>query len=188
MEFNPANVAAYRLIGYENRRLRDEDFNDDTKDAGEIGVGHSVTALYEVVPAGVPVPTGEVDPLRYRAAPTNGPKTDREAVFSDELLSVKLRYKEPDGDHSRLLTHHVPNAGSGLAQASEDLRFATAVAMFGMLLRSSDFAGDASYDRAFEMARRAVGDDPHGYRSEFVRLVSLARDLPAGSEATQGNL
>jgi Ca-activated chloride channel family protein len=184
VEFNPARVQAYRLIGYENRLLAAEDFNDDTKDAGELGAGHSVTALYEVVPVGAPpVDTGSVDPLRYSQpggpAEDLGPEADlgSEASFaeeSDELMFVKLRYKAPDGERSRLIEHPVRER---VEEASTDLRFAASVAAFGMLLRESEHCRDFTLRDVVRLARGALGDDEHGYRAEFVRLVSAAQEL-----------
>ena len=178
VEFNPARVQAYRLIGYENRLLAAEDFNDDTKDAGELGAGHSVTALYEVVPVGAsPVETGSVDPLRY--GQPGGLEGDREPAVdfggaSDELMFVKLRYKAPDGDQSRLLEHPVRER---VVEASTDMRFAASVAAFGMLLRESEHCRDFTLRDVLRLARGAQGEDEHGYRAEFVRLVSAAREL-----------
>jgi Ca-activated chloride channel family protein len=178
VEFNPARVQAYRLIGYENRLLAAEDFNDDTKDAGELGAGHSVTALYEVVPVGAPpVETGSVDPLRY--SQPSGLEGDREASVdfgesSDELMFVKLRYKAPDGERSRLIEHPVRER---VVEASIDLRFAASVAAFGMLLRESEHCRDFTLRDVLRLARGALGDDEHGYRAEFVRLVSAAQEL-----------
>jgi Ca-activated chloride channel family protein len=171
VEPNPANVQAYRLIGYENRVMAAEDFDDDTKDAGEIGAGHTVTALYEIVPHGVPTPAGSTPPLRYR--------TDRARTSSHghELLHVKLRYKEPRGDESRLRSFLLLDDPSMAMSPSADYRFAASVAAFGMLLRNSPHRGDASFDLARELAAGALGDDRGGYRSEFVRLVDIARGL-----------
>ncbi len=174
VEFNPARAAAYRLIGYENRLLADEDFNDDTKDAGELGAGHTVTALYEVVPAGLPVPRS-VDPLRYQ--PTAEPRPPAEAptgAFEDELLYVKVRYKDPDGSESRLLAHAVADRARS---PSPSFRFAAAVAGFGMLLRDSPHSGGLTPNDVIELAERGRGDDPRGYRGEFIRLVEAVRDL-----------
>lgn len=172
VEFNPARAQAYRLIGYESRLLNDEDFNDDTKDAGELGVGHTVTALYEVIPAGVESKfTPSVDALKYQAAAAV-PAT---SSSSRELLTVKLRYKEPDGDTSRLMD--LPVVDGGARDGSTDFRFAAAVALFGQLLRGSDFTADSSFDTAIELARGAYGDDPNGYRREFVRLAEVAKGL-----------
>jgi Ca-activated chloride channel family protein len=171
VEFNPKEVFAYRLIGYENRLLKNEDFNDDKKDAGEIGAGHSVTALYEVVPAGVKVATSDVDPLKYQrdTRPTR-------AASSGELLTVKVRYKAPDGDTSSLLTRVVMNKPASM---SANVGFASAVAEFGMVLRGSPESGDASVQAAVARARRFRGRDDEGYRSEFIVLAeraSLLRD------------
>ena len=179
VEFNPARAAAYRLIGYENRLLADEDFNDDTKDAGELGAGHTVTALYEVVPAGLPVPRS-VDPLRYQPAaeprpPVEAPPAEGlPGAFEDELLYVKVRYKDPDGAESRLLAHAVADRARS---PSPSFRFAAAVAGFGMLLRDSPHSGGLTPDEVIELAERGRGDDPRGYRGEFIRLVEAVRDL-----------
>ena len=171
IEFNPSNVAAYRLIGYENRVLRNQDFNDDKKDAGEIGAGHTVTALYEIVPPGAEVDLPKVDALKYqRPAQTTAPTAGR-----DELMTVKLRYKAPDADQSRLISVPVKNHTSELSQ---NVGFAAAVAEFGMLLRQSEYRGSATHADAAALARRFRGADPDGYRSEFVRLVELAATLP----------
>jgi Ca-activated chloride channel family protein len=170
VEFNPARAAGYRLIGYENRLLADEDFNDDTKDAGELGAGHTVTALYEVVPAGVAVPRSEVDDLRYQPQPDDPPLSD----FDDELMYVKVRYKDPDGATSRLLERAVADR---VRSPSTDFRFAAAVAGFGMLLRDSEHAGDLTLGDVVRMAEQGKGNDPRGYRGEFIRLVEAVRDL-----------
>jgi len=177
VEFNPARVAAYRLIGYENRRLADRDFNDDKKDAGEIGAGHSVTALYEIVPVGVEVDAGDVDALRYQT-----PRDASDASTSGELATVKLRYKKPDGDASELLSVAVDDDEAAFAAASTNMRFATAVAAFGMVLRDSEYRGSASLAMAQQLARDALGDDPHAYRAEFVRMVATAGELHAMRE------
>jgi Ca-activated chloride channel family protein len=173
VEFNPAVVAAYRLIGYENRALRNEDFNDDRKDAGEIGEGHTVTALYEIVPAGAEVGTPPVDPLRYQQTGGRTP-----AANSRELATVKLRYKAPDGDASRLIVKVLPNSN---APMSANLGFASAVAEFGMLLRNSEHKGKASYRAVAARARSFRGADPDGYRAEFIKLTDLAAALEAPS-------
>ena len=170
VEFNPVRAAGYRLIGYENRLLADEDFNDDTKDAGELGAGHTVTALYEVVPAGAEVPRGEVDALRYQPQPDDPPPSD----FDDELLFVKVRYKDPDGARSKLLELAVAER---TRSPSTDFRFAAAVAGFGMLLRDSEHAGDLTLDDVVKLAEKGKGDDPRGYRGQFIQLVEATRDL-----------
>ena len=171
VEFNPGRVAGYRLIGYENRLLAPEDFSDDTKDAGELGAGHTVTALYEVVPKGVPVPReGGVDSLRYRPEDDSDPPSD----FAGELLYVKVRYKDPDGATSKLLAQPVADR---VGAPSADFRFAAAVAAFGMLLRDSRHAGDYTLDDVVSLAEGALGSDSRGYRGEFIRLVEAVRDL-----------
>jgi Ca-activated chloride channel family protein len=176
VEFNPAEVRAFRLIGYENRVLAHTDFNDDTKDAGEIGAGHTVTALYEVVPVDAAFPgSAGVDPLKYQRVPAR--PRERAAAASGELLTVKLRYKDPDGDASRLIEVPVRDGGASFADASADLRFAAAVAAFGMCLRDSSQRGDATLERVYEWAFAAAGPDPFGYRQEFLRLVTLAERL-----------
>jgi len=176
IEFNPAKVAGYRLIGYENRILAKEDFNDDTKDAGEIGAGHTVTALYEIVPAGQAVPTtGSVDPLKYQHP---GSVEAREArPYSDELLTLKLRYKQPNGDISVLMQMPVSDREVSFDEASDDFRFAAVVASFGMILRDSEHKGNATLAGVIEAAGSAKGRDANGYRAEFVQLAKLARDL-----------
>ncbi len=170
VEFNPATVAGYRLLGYENRMLRTEDFNDDTKDAGEIGAGHTVTALYEIVPAGKPVDVPPVDDLKYQEQPT-------EAAASDELLTLKMRYKAPDGDTSKKLEWPVTDEGHSFTEATGDLQFATAVAGFGLLLRDSQYKGNLTHDAVVELAEAGVGADTHGYRRELVDLVRRAKSL-----------
>ena len=179
IEFNPARVAGYRLIGYENRLLDDEDFNDDTRDAGELGAGHTVTALYEVVPVGVAVPREDVDDLRYQPQADDPPLSE----FDDEMLYVKVRYKDPDGKKSKLLEQAVADR-SGMP--STDFRFAAAVAGFGMLLRDSPHAGTFSLDDVVSLAEEGKGDDPRGYRGEFLRLVEATRDLGLLEAETEG--
>ena len=169
VEFNPRRVAAYRLIGYENRILRHEDFNDDRKDAGEIGAGHSATALYEIVPVGEEVDAPATDPLKYQAQHEPAP-----ASASNELVTVKLRYKQPDGDTSRLLQAAMADSPG---PATANIGFASAVAEFGMLLRGSKHAGASSFAAAAGRARRHRGPDPEGYRGEFIKLVELASSL-----------
>ena len=171
VEFNPAQVKGYRLIGYENRRLRDEEFNDDTRDAGELGAGHSVTALYEIIPAGSDESVPGVDPLRYQQV------APRPEVGADEVLTVKLRYKQPGESESRLLARTLTKAAAGGGDPSAALRFASAVAEFGLLLRDSPYKGEASYERAYERAREALGADEDGRRSELLSLIRTADDL-----------
>ena len=172
IEFNPLQVSAYRLIGYENRLLRKEDFNDDTKDAGEIGAGHTVTALYEIVPAGKGLQIPGVDPLKYQT-----PMDTTDVAQSGELLTLKLRYKQPDGETSRLLEFSVRDGGKSYSQASQDFKFAAAVASFGMILRQSPYQGNGTLAAVLELAQEGKGSDPHGYRGEFLELVKQAREL-----------
>jgi Ca-activated chloride channel family protein len=169
VEFNPRAVAAYRLIGYENRMLNREDFNDDRKDAGEMGSGHTVTALYELIPPGEPIEGPDVDPLKYQA-----PTRPTSSANSGELMTVKLRYKEPDGDRSQLISVAVRDQSREL---TPNLGFAAAVAEFAMLLRGSEFKGQSTWESARALAKQYRGDDPDGYRAEFVRLVELAAAL-----------
>ncbi len=202
LELNPGRIAGYRLLGYENRLLAAADFNDDTKDAGDIGAGHHVTALYELIPAGLAVPTAppsptpaptlawdapfatatagpdaipaatpDVDPLRYAGG---------DAALAVELLAVKLRYKLPDADASTRLVIPLGDAAVPLDAASADLRFASAVAELGMLLRGSPHSGAAGYAAARARAAAALGDDPGGYRAGFLELVDRAAALDAG--------
>jgi Ca-activated chloride channel homolog len=173
LEFNPATVAGYRLVGYENRMLKDEDFNDDKKDAGDIGAGHSVTALYEIVPAGVEVPAAaKVDDLKYQTKTTASAN-----ATAAELLTVKVRYKAPDGNKSKLLSRVVKNEEVAFAQAPVDLRWATAIASFGMMLRESPHRGNLSWKQIYAMAQSAAGKDPEGYRTEALLLIQRASTL-----------
>ena len=172
VEFNPAKVGAYRLIGYENRVLADEDFNNDKKDAGEIGVGHTVTALYELIAAGsADLPS--VDPLKYQRVQTENKQTD-----SSELMTIKLRYKPLHSGQSLLLSTVVKDAAPTLNKTSNDFRFAGAVAEYGMLLGNSEFQGTLNYDTILSLAKGARGTDIEGYRSEFIRLVETSQLLP----------
>ncbi|GEM_PF-621516 len=174
IEFNPARIAGYRLIGYENRLLAKQDFADDKKDAGEIGAGHTVTALYEVVPVGQEMPgqATPVPPLRYQ---TQGAGTA--ASNSTEACIVKLRYKAPDGDKSALIEVPLVDKSGAFDEASEDFRFATAVAGYGMLLRKSQHAKGLTWDGVLEIAQGSVGKDTQAYRAEFNELVRRAKDL-----------
>ena len=165
IEFNPAEVAAYRLLGYENRILKAEDFNDDKKDAGEIGSGHTMTAFYEIVPAGSDDKTVSVDPLKYQKS---------EVVGKGELFTVKTRYKLPDAEKSVLRERAHTAAELTRKEPSEDFRFASAVAEFALLLKDSKFKGEASFKQVLERARDAKGEDREGYRAEFIRLVEAA--------------
>ncbi len=167
VEFNPALVGAYRLIGYENRALADEDFNNDKKDAGELGAGHTVTALYEIIPAGAgDLPT--VAPLKYQQV-----KPAR-AAAAGELMTIKLRYKPVTAQKSVLFTTVVRNSTTSLEQTSDDFRFAAAVAGYGMLLTDSKFKGGLDYEQVMKLARNARGTDDQGYRAEFLRLVEMS--------------
>jgi secreted protein with Ig-like and vWFA domain/anti-sigma-K factor RskA len=180
VEFNPAQVASYRLLGYENRLLAAEDFRDDKKDAGEIGAGHAVTAIYEIVPVGAVAaaePGRGAEPLKYQPAPAlaaPAPKPAVDGPAGRELLTVKLRAKRPEGDTSALTEVPLADAGAGFEAASADLRFAAAVAAFGMILRDSEHKGTASLERVEEIAGTAMGSDPGGYRAEFLDLVRKA--------------
>jgi Ca-activated chloride channel family protein len=174
IEFNPAKVKSYRLIGYENRLLNDEDFNDDTKDAGEMGSGHNVTALYELVPAGSDERVPSVDPLRYQVSAS---KNIDEKDFSSEYLTIKLRYKKPDGKTSMLLDKPVNGYISDMEDSSDNLRFAAAVSEFGMILTNSEFKGNSTLEGAAKLARSARGEDEDGYRSELIRLISKVKDM-----------
>jgi len=176
VEFNPARVGSYRLIGYENRMLEAKDFNDDRKDAGEIGAGHTVTALYEIAPPGDPNADPRVDALKYQDNSLDLKPAPAKADASDELMTVKLRYKQPDKTES-VRTQDVPVKAVVSAEPDKDFQFAAAVAAFGMLLRKSDFAGDATMDLVLELARRGKGEDPDGYRAEFINLAKTAREL-----------
>jgi Ca-activated chloride channel family protein len=173
IEFNPAKVQGYRLIGYENRMLAKEDFNNDKKDAGELGSGHTVTALYEVIPVGVKDTfLGKVDDLKYQRN-----KNKNRSAGGDEILTVKFRNKAPDGDISKLIGHPVTDNRLAIANTSDNFRFAAAVAEFGMLLRNSEFRNEASIGNVIRMAKKAKGADEEGYRSEFVRLAENAQSL-----------
>lgn len=180
IEFNPAEVRAYRLIGYENRVLAERDFRDDRKDAGEIGAGHTVTALYEIVPARAHAvaasPVGT--PLKYQHVPERrAAEAFSEAAESGELLTLKLRYKRPDGQTSELREYPLTTEGNRFSRASDDFRFAAAVASFGMLLKGSQHRGDVTYSAVEEIASGAIGPDVGGYRTEFLDLVRKAKTL-----------
>ncbi|UPK70852.1 YfbK domain-containing protein [Chitinophaga filiformis] len=169
IEFNPKYVQSYRLVGYENRMLQNEDFNNDKKDAGDMGAGHTVTALYEIVPSGKgndqPL---AVDPLKYQLA-------KQPVGNSQEVLTVKLRYKEPKASTSQLITQVLPWKSQDITSAPEDFRMATAVADFGLLLRNSEYKGNATWDQVLKLAGNARGTDEEGYRAEFIQLVKKAQ-------------
>ena len=179
IEFNPARIKSYRLIGYENRMLADEDFNDDRKDAGEMGSGHNVTALYELVPAGSDERIPSIDPFKYQS---NKERVSVENDLSDEYLTIKLRYKKPDGYTSILLDKPVRGAVKSLDNASDNLRFAAAVSEFGMILRDSEFKGSATLDDAVRLAKSARGEDEDGYRAELIRLINTVKDMKTFAE------
>jgi len=166
IEFNPARVKAYRLIGYENRLLRSEDFNDDRKDAGELGSGHSVTALYEIIPVGVESEFSTIDDLKYQKN-----KVDASASSSKEIMTVKFRYKKPDGDVSKLIVHPLLDENIALNKTSENFKWSAAVAGFGMLLRESEYIKDFQYEDVLQLAQNSKGKDADGYRIEFINMV-----------------
>ncbi|MDT8401380.1 MAG: von Willebrand factor type A domain-containing protein [Bacteroidales bacterium] len=172
LEFNPAKIKSYRLIGYENRLLNDEDFNDDRKDAGEMGAGHTVTALYELVPAGAGEQGPSIDPLKYQSE-----REVKGSRASEEFMTIKLRYKKPGGGKSILMEIPYMQNVPAFEKASDNMRFSAAVAAFGMVLRDSEYKGTANFDSVTEMARNARGYDEEGYRSEFIRLVKTAKAL-----------
>lgn len=172
IEFNPSKVKAYRLVGYENRLLNNEDFNDDKKDAGELGSGHTVTAIYEIIPAGSSeVLTASVDKLKYQETK---PST---ATESNEVMTIKFRYKEPKESSSQLISHIVLDKKTPFSAATENCKFSCAVAEFGLLLRDSKFKGNSDFKTIIAMAKEAKGKDEEGYRAEFIRLVEMAELL-----------
>jgi Ca-activated chloride channel homolog len=178
IEFNPARVQGYRLIGYENRLLNKEDFNDDKKDAGELGSGHTVTALYEVIPTGIEDEfLKNVDDLKYQKKAKSG-----KASGSDEILTVKFRYKEPSGSQSKLIVHPLIDNEIAFDHTSENFRFAACVAEFGMLLTDSKFKSSASFVHVIQTAKNAKGKDAEGYRKEFISLVKKADRLKGSNE------
>ncbi len=168
IEFNPKYVAAYRLIGYENRKLNDEDFNNDKKDAGELGAGHTVTALYEIIPVGVESEFDSIDPLKYQR---NKPIEKMAVNDSNEIMNIKLRYKNPNENTSQLIVHPLKDTHKTLSETSDNFRWAAAVANFGMLLRDSEFKGNSSYADVVKLAKGAKGEDEEGYRAEFINMV-----------------
>lgn len=172
IEFNPLNVSSYRLIGYENRILNKEDFNDDTKDAGELGPGHTVTALYEIIPSKSKTKVNKTDKLKYQQITFNDI-----SKYKDELMTLKFRYKPPKEDKSILIEHVVMNNCEDINKTSDNFRFSASVASFGMLLRDSKFKGDADYKMIEELASASKGKDENSYRKEFVKLVKKAKDI-----------
>lgn len=175
VEFNPARVQAYRLIGYENRKLNDEDFNNDRKDAGDLGSGHTVTALYEIIPAGGKSDFYSIDQLKYQ----HGPGTSTVAENSDDWLTIKLRYKRPDGDKSHLLVHTLSGKAVALNKSGSDFRWSASVAAFGMLLTESQYINDWTCDDVISLAEGARGEDSEGYRIEFVNMIKNYRLVTA---------
>jgi Ca-activated chloride channel family protein len=171
VEFNPAQIGSYRLLGYENRRLNDEDFTDDKKDAGEIGAGHTVTALYEVVPSDPAKESKKVD-LKYQTT-----EMKPEALKSDEVLTVRIRYKEPDGDTSREFSKTLEGSPLPPEQLSDNFRFASAAAEFAMILAGSEFKAGSDLKQVKELAQSAIGQDVNGYRAEFLTLVNRVEML-----------
>jgi Ca-activated chloride channel family protein len=166
IEFNPAKVKAYRLIGYENRMLKNEDFNNDKKDAGELGSGHTVTALYEIIPVGVESEFFKIDQLKYQST-TIDPKAEK----TKELMTIKFRYKDPNGEESKLIVHPLQDSNIALAKTSDNFRWSASVAAFGMLLRESEYLKTYSYDEVVQMAQSSKGIDKEGYRIEFINMV-----------------
>lgn len=166
LEFNPAKVKAYRLIGYENRILKSEDFNDDKKDAGDLGSGHTVTALYEIIPAGWDSDISSVDDLKYQHNEINA-----SAKNSDELLTLKLRYKDPKDEVSKKITHQLIDKEVAIAKTSSNFRWSASVASFGMLLRDSEYIKNFTYEDVIQLAESARGADKEGYRIEFINMV-----------------
>ena len=166
IEFNPAKVKAYRLIGYENRVLKNEDFNNDKKDAGELGSGHTVTALYEVIPVGVDSEFYKIDELKYQNS-----KVDPSAFRSKELMTVKFRYKEPNKEVSKLIVHSLMDQSISENKTSENFRWSAAVAGFGMILRESEFVNEYTMSQVLQLAQSAKGLDKEGYRIEFINMI-----------------
>jgi Ca-activated chloride channel homolog len=178
IEFNPEKVEAYRLIGYENRLLNKEDFNNDKKDAGDLGSGHTVTAFYEIIPPGVKnVFKDSVDDLRYQTT-----HSGKGTKYGNELFTVKLRYKRPDGNTSKLLSKVVPDGSIRWSKTSSDFRFAASVAAYGMLLRDSKFLQSATYEKVISWTKSALVPDPEGYRNEFLQIVKSSALLDKRSQ------
>ncbi len=166
IEFNPTKVKAYRLIGYENRMLKNEDFNNDKKDAGDLGSGHTVTALYEVIPVGVESEFFKIDDLKYQTTSIN-PTAEK----SKELMTIKFRYKKPDEDVSKLIVHTLTDGNNSLSKTSANFRWSASVAAFGMLLRDSEYIKGFTYDEVVQGAQNSKGEDKEGYRTEFINMV-----------------
>lgn len=181
IEFNPAKVQSYRLVGYENRLLNTEDFNDDKKDAGDIGAGHTVTIIYELIPVGVNSQfVRATNKLKYQVAATK-------SNYNDELATVKFRYKKPDGFRSKEMTYTIPDKTTDLMNATENSRFATSVAMFGLLLKDSKYKGSGSYGAALKLAQKSAGQDNEGYRAEYIEMVKTAKKLANEQKVTKAD-
>lgn len=176
IEFNPIKVKGYRLVGYENRLLNNEDFNDDKKDAGELGSGHTVTAIYEIIPAASNESMASIDPLKYQNVSV---KTNN---VSNEIMTIKFRYKEPTESTSNLITKVVDDKVKKFSNASENCMFACSVAQFGMLIRDSKFKGSSDFDSVISLAKQSKGTDEAGYRAEFIRLAEIAQLLKKSEE------
>jgi Ca-activated chloride channel family protein len=174
-------VGAYKLIGYENRLMAQEDFKDDTKDAGEIGAGHTVTALYEIIPVDTMARVPGPDRLKYQEI-----KVKPRAFKSKEILTLKIRYKEPDRDKSQLIIKPVRENYVFLAESSENFRFSSAVAEFGLRLRDNVFRNFFHYKRIIERAKAAKGSDEYGYRAEFIRLVEICQAMAENNVKNSG--
>ncbi|MDB5157537.1 MAG: Ca-activated chloride channel family protein [Mucilaginibacter sp.] len=180
VEFNPAKVQSYRLLGYEDRLMAKEDFNNDTKLGGDMGVGHTVTALYEIIPAGVKDSfTASVDPLKYQK-----PVAAVRGNNSPEVMTIKFRYKQPDSDKSKMESVTVIDNPLNAGKTSEDFRFAAAVAEYGMLLRDSQFKQNSKFDQLITMAKSAKGKDEDGYRAEFIRLAESTKNMMKTADMT----
>jgi Ca-activated chloride channel family protein len=178
VEFNPGKVQAYRLIGYENRLLAKEDFNNDEKMGGDMGAGHSITALYEIIPAGLKDNfSSSVDPLKYQ--------TPKDVIFNNtlsEIVTVKFRYKNPDSKKSRMQMASLKDEPTPFSKTSDDFRFASAVAEFGLLLRNSEYKQQSDFTNLISRAKEAKGKDDEGYRTEFINLAESAKLLSKNND------
>lgn len=172
IEFNPSKVKEYRLIGYENRVLRNEDFNNDKKDAGELGAGHTVTALYEIVPANQNIESSKIDSLKYQET-----KIKDESLKNNEIVTIKFRYKEPKSSISKIIVKTLEDRNTDFNNTSNNFKFSVAVAGFGLLLRESELKGNLKYDDVIELANNSKGEDNEGYREEFINMVKISKDL-----------
>lgn len=185
VEFNPKFVQSYRLVGYENRVLKNEDFNNDAKDAGDIGAGHTVTALYEIVPVGEK-PNGKVDALKYQKVEASEKSAQTVANDSNELLTLKIRYKKPDGNVSAKQEFPLMNAQTkSFENSSEAYRFSSAVALFGMILRDSEYVQDGTFKDVLQTAKKAQGEDKNQYRQEFIDLVGKVEGMKKNTASVE---